>query len=129
MAKLGAETKSLEDKVSTFKDKEATLVVLKNRISVISQLINKVNIQSAMFNLVTEKLPTSATITSISVDRARNVLISLLLPNSSALEQTLSNLAGDDVFEKVNKIDIEGLSIGKDQIYRINLKLLTKNQG
>lgn len=124
--RLGEEVGILEEKVSRFKDKEATLVVLKNRITAIIQLLGGDRLQTAMFNLITDRIPANVTITTISVDRAGNVLVSLLAPDSNSLEQTLVELTSGEAFEKISKINIESLSSGKDGVYRMNMKIVSK---
>ena len=129
LAKLGKDAKTLEEKVNTFKDKEAILVLLKNRVTAIAQLVSSGKNPNIMFNLITDKIPGSATITAISVDKVGNVILSLVVPNSSSMEETLAALTSADSFEKITKIDIESLASGTDGAYRINLKIHTKTGG
>lgn len=124
--RLSKEVGALEEKVSSYKDKEATLVVLKNRITAITQLLSGERLQTVMFNLITDRIPVSVTITSISVDRAGNVLVSLLAPDSHSLEQTLSELTNSEAFEKISNINIESLASGKDGVFRMNMKISSK---
>lgn len=120
--RLQKQSTTLENKVSSFKAQEATLVVLKNRVSAISQLVGGTNVPTDMFNLITDKLPQGASVSTITVDRQGNVGIALAVSNSDMLEQLLNSLTSTDVSKQISKIDIESLSGGKEG-YRINLKI------
>lgn len=122
--KINSEAKLREEKVLKFKDKEAQVSVLKNRLS----LINKVNMSSKkdnseIYRSILGYIPSSVNTPSISVDRGGIVITSLIIPDTQTLEQTLLNLTSDEAFEKITKIDIDSLSRSRDGSYRAILKI------
>ena len=113
-----------EERVLVFKDKEAELSVLKNRLSLINQVHKtKVSENSLIYRNALNYVSPEVNISSISVDRSGNVLTSIAAPDISSLEQTFSNLTSDKAFEEISQIDIDSLSRSRDGIYRANIRL------
>lgn len=120
-----AKAKAAEDKVTDFKDKEANLTVLKNRINIIKQVKAFPSRTSSSFDEILKLVPNDVLISSSSVDRNGTILLSIILPSSQTLATFLGNVLSDEV-NMFKKVEIESLSTGKDGVYRANLKILQK---
>ncbi|OGE38221.1 hypothetical protein A3F00_03885 [Candidatus Daviesbacteria bacterium RIFCSPHIGHO2_12_FULL_37_11] len=124
ISELKSEADLSEERVLVFKDKEAELSVLKNRLSLINQVHKtKVSENSLIYRNALNYVSPEVNISSISVDRSGNVLTSIAAPDISSLEQTFSNLTSDKAFEEISQIDIDSLSRSRDGIYRANIRL------
>jgi hypothetical protein len=121
--KLDDEVKSLEATVEESRAKEESLVILKNRITAISQLISGSHAPTEMFNLVYGQIPVNVSITGITVDRIGNVFLSLVIPDSNSLEEMINVFSTKEAFESIKKIDLENLSTGSDGQFRLNMKV------
>jgi hypothetical protein len=125
--KLQSDTQLIESKVSDFKGKEASLFVLKNRLTNVSQILKQPSKQVDNYYLVAKIIPSGVLISSISVDRFGSVSLALLCPNQKLLEQLLAGLTSPTAFKTFNQIEVESLTRGKDGFYRANLKVVPKS--
>lgn len=124
VSKLESEANVRETKVLEFKEKEAQLAVLKNRLSLINKINNaKATSNSDIYRSVLSLFPKDLNISSISVDRSGNVVTAFAAPDFKTLEETLTSLTSDKVLEIISQIDIDSLSRSRDGIYRANLKI------
>lgn len=113
-----------EEKVIQFKDKEGSLVILKNRLTVLDQIIGTPSKQRLVYNLVTALLPPSISPTLAVTDTSGNVTLTLATQDRLALDNYLKDLVNPEKNEgRVAKVDVESLSRGRDGVYRINLKI------
>lgn len=116
----------LEGQITQFKDKEATLFVLKNRLSNISRVLALPSKQLEMYKYAQENLPGEITITSITSDRSGSLGLSAMVPDTNTLERTIDSLTNQAAFEAIKRIEIDNLARGRDGIYRINLRVVPK---
>lgn len=124
ISKLNSEVGLYEEKVLTFKEKETQLYLLKNRISLISQVRKSNNtLNSEVYHNISSKIPPAVNVSSISVDRNGNVNTTIAAPDILSLEQTLQNLTSDEIFEEISAVDIDSLSRFRDGTYRANIKI------
>lgn len=118
---------SAQAKVTQFSAKEAQLNILKNRINLIDSFTNKPSKQRAMFNLVSNLIPAAVIISTAGVDHSGNVILSAIVPDTSSLEEVLTNLLDREKNEnRIAKVDLESLSRGREGGYRVNLKITAK---
>lgn len=116
-----------EQKIENLKDRQASLLILKNRLATINSYLGVSSQQAAIFNLINQLLPTSVSVTSLSVDRLGSVLISAVVPDSLTLDETISSLISEEVNQgKISGVAIESLNRGKDGIYRLSIKVKPK---
>jgi len=80
-AKLSEE----EEKINSLKDRQASLLILKNRLTAVNQYLGVSSKQSDMFKLINQLLPSSITISSLAVDRLGQVSISAVVQNEVIL--------------------------------------------
>lgn len=119
-------TKEEEAAVLQFKDKEASLFVLKNRLNTITQLLKSPSKQLAMYSFLEGIVPANVNLTSISADKSGSVTISALAPDEEALDSMMTVLTNEAAFEVFTQIEIENLARGKDGTFRLNLKVIPK---
>lgn len=111
----------VESEVASFKDKEAALFVLKNRLTAISQIVKVPGKQAEIYELAVLGLPSSVGLASIGFDKNGNITESLVVQSGAALDNVL-----DIYMKKASKIEMESLSRGRDGVYRVNLKIQIK---
>lgn len=114
-------------KVSGLKPKEASLAILKNRLSVIDQIISLPSKQRSLYNLVTQLSPPSLTISGVSIDTSGNMLLTVLSPDYSSMDGLLTALMSTSRNEdKIAQVLVENLSRSRDGVYRGSLKIVAK---
>ena len=121
ISKVESAANSAESEVAGFKDKEAALFILKNRLTAISQIIKEPGTQAEIYDLAVGKLSPSIGLASVGIDKNGNITQSLVMSDGLILDNLL-----DRYMEKALKIEIESLSRGRDGVYRVNLKIQTK---
>lgn len=117
----------ISQRVVDSKVKEASLVALKTRLSTINQLSSVPSKQRATFSIVSNLLPASAQISSLVVDKAGNITLSITSADNSALDSFLNDLVSYERNEdKISEVTLESLSRGRDGVYRANLTISAK---
>ncbi len=113
-----------EGKVLDLKDRQAQLLLLKNRLTIINQYLGTSSKQTAIFKLLDKLLPPSLSISSFSVDKSGDVQLTAVAPDTVTLETLITNLTTKESSEgKISQIAIESLNRGKDGFYRLSLKI------
>lgn len=116
-----------EEKVSQLKDRQAALLVIKNRLSTINQYLGVTSKQVSTYNLLNQLLPSQLGISSLSVNRSGDAFVVALAPDSFTLDKLVSNLISkEDSAQKILQVSIDTLTRGKDGIYRISFKIKMK---
>ncbi len=113
-----------EQKISDLKDKQVSLLLIKNRLAVINQYLGNSSKQVAMLILLDKLLPSSISINSTVVDINGEISILALIPDSQALDNMINNLTDNTQNEgKISQVSLDSLSRGKDGVYRVSLKI------
>ena len=116
-----------EQKISDLKNTQGSLLLLKNRIITISQYLGTASKQAQMYQLITTLLPESFSVSSISVGKDGEILISGVVPDSSSLDNVISNLTSQSSNQdKISQISLDTISRGRDGVYRLSLKIKPK---
>lgn len=116
-----------EKKISDFKETQASLLLLKNRLTAINQYLGNPSKQAQIYKLVIELLPKDVSLSSISIDKEGNALLLAVSPSGDTIDTLINNLISRDKNQdKISQVSLEGLSRGKDQIYRITFKVVQK---
>lgn len=113
-----------EERVVALKGRQASLVVLKNRLTTISKNIEETSKQASMYNLLDKLIPQSISITSLAVDKAGNAAIVALVPDSNVLDSLILGLTSDQ--EVIKQVSIESLNRSREGVYRTSLKVSVK---
>ena len=117
-----------EQKVSDFKTTQGSIILLKDRLTAISQYLGNPSQQSQMYKLISDLLPPSISISSVSVGKEGDILLFVSTKDSSTLDQFISNLTSKEKNQdKVSQVSLETLSRGRDEIYRVSFKIKAKS--
>lgn len=113
-----------QEKVADLKGTQDSLVLLKNRLDVIDQYLGVPSQSTSMYKMLEVLIPPSVMISSVSVNKGGEILLSATIPDFMILDDLINNLTQKDSNEgKISQISIENLSRGRDGFYRISLKI------
>ena len=113
-----------ETKVSQFKQTEVSLVVLKDRLDNINQIISTSSNQNDMYNLINDLIPPSVSLDLITVDRKGNVALSISGGDASTLDDFISSLVDDSKNESmISSVEVDSFSRSRESFYRVSLKI------
>ncbi len=117
-----------EEKISSLKTVQASLLLLKNRLTTIDQYLGTPSQQTQMYQLISELLPANAAASSIAVSKGGEAIIIVTVPDSSSLEVLISSLISRDTNQdKISQVALENINRGKDGIYSLSLKIKPKS--
>ena len=115
---------TVEQKVLNLKDKQASLVLIKNRLTTINQYLGKESKQAEIYSFLENILPASISITSMSIDKLGNVVMVATIGDTETLDNIITTLTNKETNEgKIRSVSIESLNRGRDSLYRLSLKL------
>ena len=127
IVQIQTRAKSAEQKVSDLKNTQASLLLLKNRLTTINQYLAIPSRQTQMFDLIRRLMPAGSSIDTISIAKSGEVLILATILDSNSLDELIANLVSSESNEdKVSGVNIETLSRGKDGIFRLSFKVKPK---
>lgn len=116
--------KQAENKVKSYAVSETTAFALKNRLDVISQKIGSDDKIKQMFNLIVYLTPSDVTLYDASVDKNGVVVASFTSTSLLGVDRLLTSLSNKETnFNLVTGLDLNGISLGKDGIYRFSLRV------
>ncbi len=116
-----------EQKVSSFKNSQASLLILKNRLIAINQYWQSPSKQTLSYGLISKLIPPSVSVSSISVDNSGEVLITAQAPDGATMDSVITNLTSQDINQdKISQVALDSVNRGQDGIYRLSLKISTK---
>lgn len=125
ISQIQGKLSKIEDKVSILKNRQASLVLLKDRLTAINQYWGQPSKQSNMYSILDKIIPISISVTALSVERTGDGVVSLIIPDSNTLDNLISSLISPDINQsKIKKISIENLNRGRDGTYRLSLKII-----
>ncbi len=113
-----------EQKISGLKDRQVSLLLIKNRLSVINQYLGNSSKQTTMFILLDKLLPPGVSISSTTIDKSGQISLLTLIPNSLTLDTMINNLTDKTQNQgQISQVSIDSISRGKDGVYRVSLKI------
>lgn len=113
-----------EQKISDLKNTQGSMLLLKNRLTTINQYLGTASKQAQMYQLITTLLPASFSVSSISVDKDGEILISGVVPDSASLDNLINNLTSQSSNQdKISQVSLESINRGRDGVYRLSLKI------
>lgn len=125
---ISTKVAAAQQQVSSLKNTQATLLLLKNRLQTISLYWGVPSGQTALYQLINELVPSSVVIDSIGIDKSGEVTFLALAPDSNSLEALMENLTSKEASEgKISQISIDSLSRGRDSFFRISFKVQAQN--
>lgn len=114
------------DKVTSLKNREASLTVLKNRLDDITKLLSTSR-QRQVYDLLGKLILPVYKVENLTIDDKGNVQLSATIPNSSSLDLLLLTMVSPDKNQdKIAQVSVDGLSRIADGSYKLNLTLKTK---
>lgn len=117
----------VQDQIGKQNTKEGELLMLKQRVDKIRSINSGDIKQRAVFNLITSLLPYSVLIHDFSVDKSGNTVLSLSSADINLLDGLITDLIDKEKnSDLVDKIRMDGLALGQDSLYRLNLKITVK---
>lgn len=121
MVQVQNRLKEAENRVIGLKNTQASLLLLKNRLTVVSQYLEVPSKGVSMYKLISELLPQSIAINSISIGKDGEILVLATASDALALEQLFTSLTSKETSQdKIEKVSMDNLSRGRDGLYRLN---------
>lgn len=122
--KLQKQLNGYEERLLTLQKREASVVILKNRLTTISQLTSTQSVNKSMYELMNSLTPVSIIINSLIIDTNGNMLLSGNTSDVFSLDSYLLSLVNKEKNkDRISGATLENLSRGKDGIYRFSLKI------
>lgn len=116
-----------EQRISNQKTTQASLLLLKNRLTTINQYLGVPSKQAEIYSLLEKLLPVSSTVNTLSIDKSGEALVLATVPDGISLDNLINNLISKEVNQdKIKGVSIDSLSRAKDGTYRISLKIKTR---
>lgn len=107
--------------VQRYKDVEAVVNLLKNRIDTINQFSNKRYKQRDVFDLLTSLFPKGVSLQSLQIDKTTKVVVSGQTDETSSLKNLFDNLVDPKINEgKISSVTVN--SLNRSQQGRINFE-------
>lgn len=115
-----------EQKISDLKDKQVSLFILKDRLSVIDKYLNTSSKQVSLYQLLDKLIPPSVVVSSVAVDKAGQIVLSCLVPDSQTLDEVVSNMTDTKINQnKISQVSLDNISRGRDGVYRVGFTIKT----
>ncbi|MCL5783882.1 MAG: hypothetical protein M1142_00805 [Patescibacteria group bacterium] len=116
-----------EGQVNSFRSREEQVVALKTRLSSIESLIGGDAKRKAIFNLLVYLAPVDVQISEMSIDAGGNVTLTIASPSLISIDTFISSLGEKEKnSDLISKVELNGLSLGANNLYRLDLKLTAK---
>ena len=115
-----------QEKVQNLSGKEEQVIILKNRLDAIGSLMGGDSKRKEVFNTVIHLTPLDLQVIEVLVDKNGIMTISFSGSSLPSIKELLANLSNKENGLDPAKINLEGLSLGKDSVYRFTLKIIPK---
>lgn len=113
-----------EKRVEELKNTQASLLLLKDRLTTISKYLEIPSKEVQTYKLISQLVPASVSIGSISIDRGGELLVLATAADGISIDELMSNLISKETNQdKIRQVSIENLSRGRDGVYRLNFKV------
>ncbi|MBI2334600.1 hypothetical protein HYU96_02250 [Candidatus Daviesbacteria bacterium] len=114
-----------EEKVIELAGRQTSLFLIKNRLSTINQYLGITSKQVSTYALLERLLPSRIGISALTVDRSGDAQLVAVVPDILTLDDLISDLTSDSS-GKISRVSVESLNRGREDTYRISLKIQTK---
>lgn len=116
-----------EERVSELKTTQGSLLLLKNRLTTVSKVLEVPSVGVSLFQLINQLLPSSVSIGSFSIGKKGEILILATSQDAQSLEQLFDGLNSKETNQgKISEITLENISRGRDGLYRMNFTVKPK---
>lgn len=124
ITRINSQISVAEQNLVAERSKEETINALKNRLSSIQKLLGSDEKIKAMFNLIAFLTPPEITMSDTTVDKNGTVTASFSSKSLVSIESFFTNLGSKEKNSSlVSKVDLDGISLGKDSMYHFALKV------
>lgn len=118
---------SVEARVNSLSDRQTQLNLIREYLKSIDSFSSSDSKKKAVFNLVAFIAPPDVSFNDISISKDGSTVISASSSSLLAIEKLITDLSSPErSSELISKIELEGLTLGKDSIYRFGLKVSLK---
>jgi Tfp pilus assembly protein PilN len=130
MNEAETELSQLNNTLASLKEKEAAVIILKKRLTSISQVIRHKYPQTDSFLLVTSLLPENVTLQNFVSEQTNSVTLQGTAVNAASLQQFFDNLTDPKINEgKITKTVITNLNRGNSPQLNFDLEVSVKIEG
>lgn len=127
ISQIQTRVRASEQKISELKDTQATLLLLKNRLTAINQYLGIPSKQVQMYQLINDLIPVAFSVTSLSVDKNGDISILAAAPDGASLDSFMTDLTADGNNQNaISQVSLDSISRGRDGIYRLSIKIKPK---
>lgn len=127
ISQIQSKLTAAEHKISGLKTTQASLLLLKNRLTAINQYMGTSSKQVEMYELINQLFPPSVAISQLSVDRSGEILVLAVALDSNSLDALITNLISKETNQdKVSQVILDNINRGRDGAYRISVKIKPK---
>lgn len=117
-----ASLSNTESKIAGYKNVEGSLIIVKNRLQVISQFGELPSKQRESFEKIVSIIPSEMLISSFNVDSSGNVLITVISPTAQLIDEMMEKVLSASEYKFIAKLIIDSLNRGRDGLFRATLK-------
>lgn len=116
-----------QSKVGSLGEREVEVALIKEYLSSYKSLSTSDEKKKAVFSLVAFLAPSDILFNDISISRDGNTVVSASSSSLTSIDKLLSDLTNKEKnSDLIARVDIDGLTLGKDSVYRFGLKIVTK---
>lgn len=127
IARISNQLDQTEEKISGLKTTQASLMVLKNRLTAINQYLGTSSKQSEMYKLINKLIPPSVIVSAFTVEKNSQIVFLALVPDVNSLDNMIESFTNKDLSGgKINQVSIDSLSRAREGIYRVSFKVQPK---
>ena len=121
ITEVQAKLTQTEQRVSDLKSTQASLFLLKNRLTVIDKYLEVSSQQSSTYKLIEKLIPPSVVVNSITINKSDEAVLLAMVPDAATLDNLVSGFTVKENNEGNNiRVSLESLNRGKDGFYRIS---------
>lgn len=116
-----------EERINGLKEAQGSLILLKNRLGIISRYLGKSSKQTEVYQFIDSIIPPSVNVTSVSIDKSGDASMLFLARDIVSLDNFIGSLTNPgNNSGKISRVSIENINLGRDGIFRVNLKIKPK---
>ncbi|MCL4367044.1 hypothetical protein M1563_02655 [Patescibacteria group bacterium] len=115
-----------QNQVLAMSDKDSQAWLIKDRLTSIEGILGGDQKRKQIYSLIMNLLPPGMQVTDLSLDKSNNLIISLNTTSLADMDALFHDLADQSKNQNlISLVDFDGLSMGKDNVYRFTLKIKT----
>lgn len=119
-----SQVQTAENNLVAQRNKEEVLLALKNRLNLIKSLSGGDEKVKSMLSLIIYLTPPNVDLYDASVDKNGTIVASFSSKSLTGVDTLFSNLSSKEKNSNlISKVDLDGISLGKDLTYRFALKI------